>query len=813
MKKKKKLPKLKYFIFIILSLLAAIFLLIIIKSEKFNSNTIENNAFGRELEFYEDSIKVCNKSSENLVKYFQTGSVQYVELHSEEDPDNPPDYIKDLLDFLFNEDLDEEQKNDKIVSYFNHIAAIFFFYFVALACIPGWIVCIFMCIYKCCCCCCCKKPECRKPFFIVVSIMNLAVTITCIVGLSKTNSIFNGVINTECSLLRFTSEVVDGESKSALPKWGGIDAILDILRRTSQEILEMSMDSTETDTEAKMIAYNNCKNQFEADLKQACNDISGENIYKYDDYILDIAKDFGKYDNDKNIFTNNSYADKWIKEAGITDKVEKTYNALGEVIHGETFIAMLIAQDFIEYVQSNMELIQLLLGEAILSISDVVDDYGRLTFNIIFGVLLGFSCFIEFLLIFLYFFSSRKYHSCIMHFLIKILIHILWNIFALLMIVIFIFGTTLTIIGTFGEDFVEVIAYIFSNKNLLSDSPYLLGEDAYLLQECMNGDGNVWDTLGITPSLSDIDQLRMNAFAIDAIIEMMTVNINNNYDDPVFEEFMEGIDKRENLEINFGLVKENSNDKIMLNDMISKLNNALKDCSIGERWSFSCAENFPDKSEGDCSSNINDNKCINPSVCFAQLHDRYSLPSVSCPIVNDYGNIIYTILNAIDYSSYLEDALKPNSLKQKGNDINQSYQLFLIYASSALNDYTTRFAPLTSLFNNLVGNGSIFGFLNCAFLGKNSRILLYYLDSSIGTSFRSLGITIIVIGFAMALSISFTIVLTIIISATMKIREKERNDANSKSLNNNDIKVDNEAVSSQINNENNVICSDPAIDK
>jgi hypothetical protein len=85
--------------------------------------------------------------------------------------------------------------------------------------------------------------------------MNLAVIITCMVGLGKTNSIFKGVINTECSFLRFINEVVEGESKNNLPKWGGIDGILQILNRTSLEIKKMSSDDTENYVEGKMNAY------------------------------------------------------------------------------------------------------------------------------------------------------------------------------------------------------------------------------------------------------------------------------------------------------------------------------------------------------------------------------------------------------------------------------------------------------------------------------------------------------------------------------------------------------------------------------
>ena len=812
----KEILKLKY-CFVIISLLIII-LFFFIKSEKGITNnpkkeqkTLNNHIFGRELDFHDDSIKVCSKSSENLVKYFKTGSIQYVEFHSEEDPGNPPNYIKTLLEAIsFDNDLEGEQRTDKAVSYLMHFSPIFFFYLVGLACIPGWIVCICMSIYRCCCCSCCKKPECRLPFFVVVSVMNLAVIITCIVGLGKTNKIFKGVVNTECSFLRFINEVVDGESKNTLPKWGGIEGILHILNRTSVEIEIMSSDDTDDYLEEKMNAYKEAMSDLESSLERACEEIAGESNYQYNDYILDIVKEFGKYEN--GIFTNNSYADKWMKLAGITDKVEKSYNAYGKVIHGNTYEAMILAQYFIEFIEENIYLIKLIIGESILILSDTIDKYGRLIFNIIFSVLLCFSFLLEFLLIFLYFFSSRKYHNCIMHFIIKYLIHILWNVFALLMIAIFIFGTTLTLIGTFGEDLVDIISYIFSSKNLKSQSPILLGEDGYLLEVCMNGKGNVWDTLGIESSLSDIDRLRMLSFEIDFMIEMLTVNHINYDDDPVYEELITEIDRRKNLEKNFGLIGQNSDDDIIrLNDTILQLNNALRDCSIGERLSISCNVDFPDKLEGDCNSVITDNKCINPSNCYIELNNRYS--SSTCSNANNLGNIIYSIFNAINYASAESDD-KPNSLKNKGSAVHNDYGLFLLNASIALDEYTVTFAPLTSLFNNFVGNGSIFGFLNCAFLGKNAKVLLYYLNSAIGTEFKSLGITVIVIGFAMSLSISFTIVLTMIISATVRIRANERNLSVTTAINNNnDINTNNNAMNGEQIIENNNANNGQQVDK
>ena len=769
-------------------------------SQKEQSNNDNNVFFGRKLDFHNDSIEICSKSSENLVKYFETGKTKYVNLYDQKSAENPPDHIKTLLE-AFNDDINGEERQDDIVSYLLHFSPILFFYLVAIACVPGWIICIFMAIYRCCCCCCCKKPECRLPFFIIVSIMNLAVIITCIVGLSKTNGIFKGVLNTECSILRFVNEVVEGETKSTFPKWAGIEGVLDILNRTTIEIEQMSLGDTEIYIEEKKNAYNDAKNSFENDLKDACQDISEEPIYKYNNYILDIAKDFGEYQNGN--FTNGSYADKWIKQAGVTDKVEISYNVLGEIIHGNTYEAMLLAQYFIEYIQSYIFSVQLLIGEGFLNVSEVIDKYGRLIFNIIFGVLLGISCFIEFLLIFLYFFSSRKYHSCIMHFIIKILIHILWNIFAILMIAIFLFGTSLSLIGSFGEDLVEFFSYILSKKNLQSDSPILLGEDAYLLEVCMNGKGNIWDTLGIEPDLSSIDNLKTLSLEIDLLIEFLTVNEANLDEDPVYDELILEIDERKNLKKNFGLIHKNCfNQTLMFKESISNLNMALEICNIHERWSFTCSEEFPDNLEGNCNSEIDENKCINPFTCYHQLNNRYSSFPTTCSNANNLANIIYTIFNAIDYASDGENPLKENSLKRKASYANNAYIFFLINAKLALEDYTIKFRPLTSLYNNFVGNGTIFGFLNCAFLGKNTKVILYYLNESIGKKFKSLGITIIVIGFAMALSISFTIILVIIISATVKIRQ---NEGNNNVVIPNDNLNNNEPIHLETNNDNNII--------
>ena len=187
----------------------------------------------------------------------------------------------------------------------NYHLPIIFFFIVSIAAIPGWFICIGCCCCKCCCYCCCKQPQCRLPFFIIVTILNIVIIITSLMGLIKTNDIFIGLTNTECSLLRFINEILEGESKNVLPKWGGVSSIINIFDNTVTQINEIARDSsTKTNIETKKDSYVTTKKDFKNSLIDICNNIKGDSNYLYStNYILDIAKKFGKYETETQLFT------------------------------------------------------------------------------------------------------------------------------------------------------------------------------------------------------------------------------------------------------------------------------------------------------------------------------------------------------------------------------------------------------------------------------------------------------------------------------------------------------------------------------
>ena len=106
--------------------------------------------------------------------------------------------------------------------------------------------------------------------------------------------------------------------------------------------------------------------------------------------------------------------------------------------------------------------------------------------------------------------------------------------------------------------------------------------------------------------------------------------------------------------------------------------------------------------------------------------------------------------------------------------MNGAYKSFLTAALDALDGYTTKFRPFSVIYNDYIGNGSILSFINCAFIGKNVKVMLNYLNDSIGNGFIAMGSILVVIGFIMVCNIIFTILLLSIINEVARIRKIEK---------------------------------------
>ena len=131
-------------------------------------------------------------------------------------------------------------------------------------------------------------------------------------------------------------------------------------------------------------------------------------------------------------------------------------------------------------------------------------------------------------------------------------------------------------------------------------------------------------------------------------------------------------------------------------------------------------------------------------------------------------------MQLLSFFKYIDDINNVNSILKQASNVNTAYKTYLTDTKTTLDGYTLKFTPLTAIYDNFVGNGSIMGFINCAFLGKNAKVILKYLDDSVGNQFKILGITVLVNGVVMAFSICFTIILVVIVNSTVELRKMEK---------------------------------------
>ena len=737
------------------------------KKEKvkiFNDKDIYKPNILRKLDFVSDSLQVCSRSSKDLVKYFETGDTNYVKLYSYDEEVEPSDVVINFINILSNEG-DSNENNKK---YIKHLSPMIIFLILGILCIPGWFI---FCACACCDCkCfnCCKTIKCRIPFFIIVSILNLLFIASSIVGIIKIEPIFEGLSNTECSILRFINEALDGETKDSLPKWGGVAGIINIFNNTIYQIEKISRDDTYTTTKNKKEEYSNAVNNFIDNLKDSCDIISEESNYKYQTgYIFDIANDYGKYISG-NSFTSGSYADKWVKEAEITNDVNECYNKLGLIIRSHATETISEAEEVIQGIGDGIEEIKENLGKNILEYSEKINDNGKLIFRLIFIVLLIISLLLETFFIFLLLTASRKCNcQCCVGFM-KFLIHIFWNILAALVILLFLFGGLICTISRIGKDFFEAMSYLISSRNLLAPSPRIFGDSAPYLDVCINGDGVIADELGIESDLGNIGALKTITESLDKMINSIIVKESKTNTDTIYDEIINELNKRSDDSIDFGFVNPTTKNNLSLYETISQLNEKLHTCNINDTLSFSCNTEFPKLQQGECLSEVNTSKCISVKDCKNDLNTRYT--DISCSPARENLEKIDKIYSTLLFAN---DDTKTNSIKNQANNVKTSYRAFILKTKTILQDYINEFKPFSVFYNNFIGNGSILGVINCAFIGKNIKVLLNYLDDTINKGFFTLGIVLIVDGFIMLCCISLSILLLSIIDEVNKIRITE----------------------------------------
>ena len=790
----------------------------------------ENNDGNKEnlgAEEKKNSSEVCSRGSNDLNAYYKTGDKTKINLDEEEIEckDKDKEYFQALIYFVKkyvddnqtnsngnNEDKEFNKEDEKkAAEYIKHIFVLLVFFIVGILSILGWIICCFCNCCNCCCCCCCKKACCKVPCFIFTYIFYLVVILSCIYGLSKSNKIFVGLANTECSFLKLLEQVVDGEVKKTTPRWIGISGINKLLSNLTDQIVITKQNaisdllenkneiiSKKNTFKTQMNNFDNeCYNEgnYLDDYTVTFNDISLEN-YKDKKYVLDIIKIVGHNDTETKNYPEKTFLyylnEEYSEIAGRTDGyVETSETSFKDILNessADVIEALHQAQKTLDELKKPFDKINNKVGYKVNEYSESIDKYGKLTVKLVFLILMIINIALAILLIFICLCSSKACtECCCCRCLFKCCTHILWNVLALMMILTFLVGSILALVGKIGEDSMSLVSYIMSKENFESKDPLLLeklGDAKKYLDICLHGNGSLESEFDLGDSLDAIENIDEILMGIDNLTQQFNEIKNNLPTIKLFEQQIK--DRIDYLNSEFGLLGVTDTDSnIILKVFLSVFNHEIEQIGKKEYWDIDGDKTKICIPEGNDNFDEGEYK-LHPATCKPVDRDWVK---GSTETIKDYANIISKVVDLVNKLNDDGD----DSFKTKLKNLNKTYDEYMGSYIDMVKFLKDTIGGLIGQLRNTVGDGKIFSFLNGKFIGTNIQIILKYLKHSLGEDLYNVGLCLIIVGCSLIFSISSTILLIVIINIVLEDnikKKKNMNEAKEKNFHNSeDIKL------------------------
>ena len=771
----------------------------------------------RRLQGNKDSDKVCSKGSDDLIEYYKTGDLSLIDLEEGaiKCEDKDASYMKALRGLsrkLFG-DSDESSENtlrnldegdstkDNLMQYLNRILPLAVFLAIGILSIFGWIGCCICNCCDCCCCCCCKKRTCKIPCFIFTYVYYALVVAISVYGLAESNKIFEGLANTECSFLKFLEQVVDGEMKQTLPRWAGIEGINDILSGLDQNLQNLKLADTTGTLQGKIGAITEPKEDFLDKMKTNGDSLftnpSDVTSYKSDyyksysnypnilpnpvrqingKYILDLVRNFGQCTGtDELECTQDSILYYWNEEFKqvssdadhYMDTASQSFNDVLGTQLPNIQEALGKAQDALDKIKGPFDDLNKKIGGKLSNYSDKIDKYGKLAVKIVFSVLMVMNIALAVLMTLIGLFSMKAcVDCCFCRCLFKSCVHILWNVLAIMMILSFLVGSILALVGRIGGDIMSLASFIFSEENFRATNPLFLNEmgtdGKKYLERCFLLDGDIGAELGISTQISSLNRISAIESGINSALNTF-VHLKSNI--PTYNLNVDLLKARLNLSVDFNLINiEDETKSFRFDELISSLNKEINgdntitwsrtgtntDCSSGTNRKLLDCQPILVHHSGDSNANIRKYaEVIDGSFDLVEIANND--PGAPSTTVHSLLTLLTQIKNL--YIAYLE----------KYRDVLQFLKDSIGGLMNPLRSYITP--------------GNSFSFINGHFILTNLKILLKYLKYSLGKDFYTVGVCLIVVGCSLILSVSSTILLIVIINIGLKEDMNMKNNA------------------------------------
>ena len=402
------------------------------------------------------------------------------------------------------------------------------------------------------------------------------------------------------------------------------------------------------------------------------------------------------------------------------------------------------------------------ISDILSKFSEEVDKYGKMSVNIVFGVLMGMNVALAVLVLLIYCCSTKSFtNCCCCRCLFKSCTHVLWNILALMMILAFIIGSVLGLVGNIGGDMMSLVSFIMSKENFdNTDNPLILNKlkDAKkYIKRCIHDDGDISQELNLNNALNSFNDI--NRVENDITEAKNTFN-SIKEECLTFNTIKQLLEEERDYKRDTSLFPIQSIDSnrmlIGYNSFLTKINEFALDSS-NIRWSNESTN------ENQCTVDLEDEN--------SYYHPKYCKPKHFKVSQNDDFKVYADILNDIDgmveYAND-DDETKTDSVINVIKKLKGAYETFLGGYSDVLGTFETTIHRITDLVRQYSSDDNAFSFLNGKFIGINLKIVLKYLKYSLGKDLYTVGICLVVVGFSLILSVSCTIFLIVYINIELK---------------------------------------------
>ena len=750
---------------------------------------------------HDDSDAVCARGSKELNEYYKTGDLSKIDLDDDgiKSEEKDQSYMKALRaivkKFIDGDDKDEDDddtlrtleeiagiEKQNLIDYGKRILPMLIFLVFGVLGIFGWVICCFCCCCDCCCCCCCKKEGCKIPCFVFTYLFYALVVGVCVYGLTQSNKIFEGLANTECSILKLLEQVLDGEIKQTTPRWigiSGINGLLDGLKTQINTLKTTAITDLKTNIsniDTKKTAFTNAIQTFDdecydngnylSDYTKKFDDVNNDD-YKNKEYVLDLIDYVGHRDNDNN-YPNPSFLyylnEEYSEVADRTDGYIRTSDeSFHDILQDKTTIvidALDKAKKTLNKLRKPFDKINKQIGDKVSDYSELIDEKGKLGVKLVFGVLMLMNVAIGVFMVFIGLCSMKSCKECCFcQCLCKCFTHLLWNILALMMILTFFVGSLLALVGRIGGDAMELVSFTLSEENLDNeDDPFLIGQAADVkkyIKICLHGNGSLESEFDLGDSLQRIEDIDEVLNGLDNVTQRFN-EIKENL--PSFKRLRDKIKERIDYTTDaFGLLRKggSNTDRIPLQVALKSLNDAIKAKSDKqESWGIN------GEIEKTCDTFGEGEFIIHPKYC--KPIDRTWIRDSNVQDIIDSAKIVSAI---VDIVAKLKDT---DVFPGKITILKTAYDNYLDSYITILRFLNTTITSLIGNIKEIAGDGKIFSFVNGKFIGTNIKIILKYLKYSLGKDLYTVGLCLIIVGCSLILSISSTILLIAIVNFSLK---------------------------------------------